>query len=273
MGRHQKVYEWKGDALTGRQWADRLGIRPKTFKTRLTRYGRSARTFEPHRNERSVQVLKHDGEELTVAEWASRLGLGESTIRDRLHRFGPNDPRVFEPHTNRARVITHNGESRTLVEWAHHLGITLAAFKTRLYRFGVDDPGTFQPRKKRRSPSRALENVTIANDRTPMTFEDREERMDFIQQVVAEFPQVRENTPEGLAIVQMIVETLGRMSNVEIAVILGVSRERVRQIESIALKKMKLRGGHELRRAYEDKATLPIAYAWDEIFIGKGCNV
>lgn len=78
-------------------------------------------------------------------------------------------------------------------------------------------------------------------------------RYDEIGELLAVCPELRlcDTSEDAEVTATVLAGWFGPMSQSEIAFVVGLSKERVRQLERIALKKLQLAGGRELRETWE----------------------
>lgn len=81
--------------------------------------------------------------------------------------------------------------------------------------------------------------------------DDTADRQAFLEGFVRLHPEVRDDTPEGTAAAIALVNLLGELTAEEVALVLGVSRQRIDQITASALSKARAAGGSDLREAHE----------------------
>lgn len=202
---------------------------------------------------------------MSARGWARSIGISSAAFRGRLARWGPRHERTFRPRQQKRRAQNYewNGTTLTAARWARALGVTNQAFHYRLKIYGPNNHRTFMT-KTPNVPLDLSEDVAVAghNERV-MPAADAAARITFLNAVLAEFPAFGEDTEEGIRTAEIVADIIGPLSCTEVAHVLGISRQRVQQIEYVAMKKAKLAGGRELREHYE--ATAPLVSAWDEL--------
>lgn len=209
-------------------------------------------TFRDPQYSRKVDAKVLYGEEQRSAgDWSSILGVSASAFRKRVRKYGEADPRCYEPSTIKEQ-FTHNGITLTAKAWAERLRVDRHTFLCRVRQYGEADPRCYEP-----------------NNHAPRTVvhppETRRVRLEAMKVLAEEFPELQAVDDDCEDLVTWIVGRFGALSLAEIGVLLGVHRERVRQIESVAFKKMRLSGGAPLREAYEARATAPLVSCWDQL--------
>lgn len=190
-------------------------------------------------------------ERRTASDWAATLGMSASAFRKRVRLYGEDDPRCYEPPLGTGR-FTHRGVTLTAKAWGERLRIAPNTFMDRVRLYGEADPRCFE-----------------RNQHVPRTVvhapETRRLRLEAMEALAEEFPELRDPANDCEDLISWIVSVFGRLSLTEIGLLLGVHRERVRQIEGVALKRMRLAGGAPLREAYEARATAPLVSCWDQL--------
>lgn len=209
-------------------------------------------TFRDPQYSRKVDGKVAYGEEQrSASDWGALLGVSASAFRKRVRKYGEDDPRCYEQTTHNLR-FTHDGMTLTAKAWGERLRIAPHTFLNRIRQYGESDPRCYEP-----------------NQHVPRTVvhapETRRIRLEAMEALAEEFPELRDNDDDCDDLITWIVERFGCLSLAEIGVLLGVHRERVRQIEGVALKRMRLAGGAPLREAYEARATAPLVSCWDQL--------
>ena len=163
-------------------------------------------------------------------------------------------PTNTRPISRQRPLYTWMGETLTDREWADRLDLSWEGFARRVRVYGPDDQRTF----RRRGPS--VVSVTLAGttEQTPRREHDRAARLEVLDMYLAAFPLLGASWRDGSdsAVLASIRRTLGRLSQAEVGHVLGLTKQRVEQIETVAKKRCKLAGGPALRDAWEDKQEL-----------------
>lgn len=90
-----KRYEFNGESLTVRQWAQRLGVQHETMRHRLETWPIEA-AVAGRKPVKPLPTIAFDGTEASIAEWANALGLGIPGLKARLRRM-PLDQALSKP--------------------------------------------------------------------------------------------------------------------------------------------------------------------------------
>jgi hypothetical protein len=114
--RRARLYTHNGETLMVRQWAERAGVSPDTFRQRLVAgwtfaeaIGEAPRSI---RYKPSGRILEHNGERLNVSQWARRLGIERVTITARLREGWPIERALTEPTRPRRSPTRPGARSR-----------------------------------------------------------------------------------------------------------------------------------------------------------------
>jgi hypothetical protein len=156
-------------------------------------------------------TVTHGGETLTVNEWANRLGIESSALHQRLYRMAPERALSMKPGIG-PHLVTYNGVTRPVSDWARYLGIGRTTMWKRLHRFPLDVAMTM-PRRSSSKPVVEHEGSLVDGRRR---FADDQHA---VSAVLCK--------PDG-------------MEHHEIGDLVGVGRERIRQIEEAALRKLRV---------------------------------
>lgn len=153
--------------------------------------------------------------------------------------------------TSGAARYTYEGFTGTARDWAQRLGMTERGFTHRVSTYGEADPRTYAyrgapPRRvygwegvKLEGPSRHGHGIAARHAE--------------VEALLDACPELRdcETREDAYVTAAVFARWFGPMGLSEIALVLGVTRERARQIEQVALKKIKLSGGRDLRELWE----------------------
>lgn len=197
---------------------------------------------------RQDAVYHHAGYSRTLSSWARFCGLpvesivrsyDKGTLRKLLSRYVRiSDGRDGHGARKGARLYTHGGQTLTIEAWARRLGVSVGCMVRRINREPAALIFATKERKKRRM---ALANLERREARA------RQSGCEYELDAIRCYRDFVELPPEHDKRYQLAVEYLCRDDRCatleEIAMYLGVTRELVRQIEAVALRKLRLRGG------------------------------
>lgn len=131
-------------------------------------------------------------------------------------------------------TIEWDGVSRTRSEWAKALGVDRCTFSRRFRKWGAC-PKTFRIGKiadVQNTEAAKINRIRAIHDRADVT----RQRKDLIAQAVQDCPEVwRGDDDACLDALTELHHLLGGLTLDECGILLGVSRERVRQVEAAAL--------------------------------------
>jgi DNA-directed RNA polymerase specialized sigma24 family protein len=215
----------------GREWnsteiAVHTGLSQRTVKARL----RKGFDFEAELSAPSkVQTFTAYGILYTVAQASFKSGLHEETIRRRMRRGLPGELIMSNERLDRKMLLRANGRTYTVKEAAEITGMSERGIHTRI-RSGMSHERVISVGKF----SRPRECDVPEGDPGSITW-----RM---------LPFAEDKTAREYA---AYAERVGGFSFQRVADIMGVTRQRVEQIERIALRKLRLKGGKEARELLE----------------------
>lgn len=173
-GSAAKLWEWKGESHTAKEWADIYGVQVAMMRKRLNEHGspeRNCDRLEAYKANRAKRY-EWNGEQHTIAEWSQITGKSESAIRSSLRKYGspyvpPKEkkPKATVPTPVAQRIeddtsdesdtglYGFEGEWRHIGEWASEFGLTRQECKDNFLKYG-------EPTK----PFIAIENETSDDD-------------------------------------------------------------------------------------------------------------
>jgi hypothetical protein len=122
-----------GVTLTYEEWAKRIGIKYRSFRSRVQRHKDPNKLFAPVKPKVEELILTHPdtGETLTYQEWADRLGLTVRGIKSRIRKC--SDLRVVLSQNQREILLTHpdTKECLTVRQWAEKLNVKIKTIHDR----------------------------------------------------------------------------------------------------------------------------------------------
>ena len=240
------VLAHNGTEATAQQWATRLGMSTASFLARVRKHGpESPKVFAAPPGQ---QRYTYGRRRLTAEKWAERLGITRAQFMRRLRLHGPRSRKTFAPAAE-VDEYTHGSRTMTAPEWAEALGMSEAGFRWRLDRYGPDDERTYMYNDHRYTS--ALDGVEVAGVGGETVCAVA--RYDEIDELLAACPELRdcETREDAEVTATVFARWFGPMDQSEVAHVMGISGQRVRQLEERALKKLKLAGGRELRETWE----------------------
>lgn len=180
----------------------------------------------------STNEITYRGVTKTLEEWAHEIGISRLALHSRLETMTFEQAMHIRPHqqfAGHALKLAHNGAEKTIREWSSEIGVPEGTIYTR-WRDGKSMAEVLSPkpleRKARGGGWEGLETLEW-------------ERDTYAQELVARHP--------------------GGMKLDEMAREMGITRERIRQIEAAALRKLRfalsLRGS--IRHALAERMNLP----------------
>lgn len=86
--RSNRLITYNGRTQTTAQWAEELGISPKTIWARLEKWPIERVFKEKTHSEFGRQTLTYNGETHSIWEWSRITGIRPTTISARIHRSG-----------------------------------------------------------------------------------------------------------------------------------------------------------------------------------------
>jgi len=151
LSRGAKTYKWKGESMTGYEWAPKLGITVDTFVYRVGAWGLCERTFSKSHNAPAYGIIEWDGKKLDPNGWAEYIGIGYTAFIGRLKKFGICELTFtkgrISPFSTRkiknnftgipANRYTWDGKSLTIGEWAKELGVSYSCIYARYRKYGL----------------------------------------------------------------------------------------------------------------------------------------
>jgi len=165
----------------------------------------------------TVNITRGD-ETRCLAEWARMLGIPKSTLAFRIRRGVRGERLLARGKIGRNVAITSHGKTQNMSAWARELGISLSVFSRRVSAMGADAAIS--------SGGRSLFPGDLARSKDLSWWPE----LDHPWEDDPRAKYVVAHHPDGI--------TLD-----EIGLLLGVTRERVRQIVESALRKLKNQPG------------------------------
>lgn len=138
-----KNYTYKGETLTLKEWAVRLGMDYKVLRNRLDHKWPVERAFETKGRVRMGPEPKkypYQGRTQTLDDWAKELGIKPITLRKRISSGWTIEEalgtRVIaeKSQVGKERILHYRGKAQTLSAWAKKLGVCTQCLKGRLER-------------------------------------------------------------------------------------------------------------------------------------------
>jgi len=161
--------------------------------------------------------ITHGGVRMRMVDWARHLGIPKETMIDRVRR-GVIDERLLSRSSMRERheIVDANGRSQTLTEWAREFGVYPSVLCRRIQRHGVDK--------------------ALSADAFPVKCITKREGTSW-------WPELDHPWEDDPRAQYVVAHHPDGITLDEVGLLLGVTRERVRQIEESALRKLKNQHG------------------------------
>lgn len=136
-----KTYTYKGETLTLKEWAVRLGMEWKVLRSRLDRKWSVEKAFETTGQVRmgpEPKKYSYQGRTQTLDGWAKELGIKPITLRKRISSGWTIEEalgtRVIaeKSQVGKERILHYRGKAQTLSAWAKELGMRKSCLESRL---------------------------------------------------------------------------------------------------------------------------------------------
>ena len=136
-----KAYTYKGETLTLKEWAVRLGIEYKVLRSRLDSKWPVEKAFETTGQTRmgpEPRKYSYQGRSQTLDDWAKELGIKPITLRKRISSGWTIEEalgtRVIteKSQVGKERILHFGGKAQTVRAWAKELGVSKTCLEGRL---------------------------------------------------------------------------------------------------------------------------------------------
>lgn len=211
--KYGKVVNCDGKLMTALEAARKTGLSPRTVM-KLAQLGRPI-ARRPHEG-REPQRVPYEGQMLTAEELAPILGVTAETVRARIRNGVPLAKRGRRTHPE---LIEHDGRKQTVRQWAAELRVSRNYIYARVRRGLPLDAPPLRVAKETRLTESGVYRVDRGEGENGLYWDDDLEC------------RVWHMYCGG--------DELGELTLVEVAALWDLSRERIRQIEMVAIEKIR----------------------------------